>query len=350
MSNTMKALVFSGKGQPTLQDRPQPTILKPTDAVVKMVKTTICGTDLHILKGDVATCDTGRILGHEGIAVVQSVGDNVMRFKPGDNVIVSCITSCSSCEYCRKGMPSHCVDGGWKLGNTIDGTQAEYVRIPYADGSLHPMVQGATAEEQVMISDVLPTGFECGVLNGRVSPGSSLAIVGGGPVGLGAMLTSQLYSPSHIIMIDLDPNRIEMAKSLGATHGIVSSQGTDVIGAVKALTNGKGVDTVIEAVGVPATFELCQEIVAPGGTIANLGVHGCKVDLHLEKLWHKNITITTRLVDASTSPMLIKLVDSGKLKTAGLVTHTYKFSEMTEAYNTFGAAAKNNALKLIINF
>ncbi|KAG7441314.1 GroES-like protein [Guyanagaster necrorhizus] len=350
MSDTMKALVFSAKGQPTLQDRPQPAILKATDAIVKMVKTTICGTDLHILKGDVATCDTGRILGHEGVAVVQSVGDGVARFKPGDNVIVSCITSCSSCEYCRKGMPSHCIDGGWILGNTIDGTQAEFVRIPYADGSLHPMVKSATAEEQVMISDVLPTGFECGVLNGKVAPGNSVAIVGGGPVGLGAMITSKLYSPSQIIMIDLDANRIEMAKTLGATHGIVSAQGTDVVGAVMGLTGGKGVDTVIEAVGVPATFELCQEIVAPGGTIANLGVHGCKVDLHLEKLWDRNITITTRLVDASTSPMLIKLVDAGTLKTAGLVTHTYKFSEMAKAYDTFGAAAKNNALKVIINF
>ncbi|RDB21596.1 alcohol dehydrogenase [Hypsizygus marmoreus] len=350
MSNTMKALVFAGKGQPALQDRPQPTILKSTDAIVKMVKTTICGTDLHILKGDVATCDTGQILGHEGVAVVQSVGGGVQQFKPGDKVIVSCITSCTSCEYCRKGMPSHCVDGGWILGNTIDGTQAEYVRIPHADGSLHPMVKGATADEQVMVSDVLPTGFECGVLNGKVSPGNSVAIVGAGPVGLGAMLTAQLYSPSKIIMIDLDANRLEMAKTMGATHGVVSTAGTDVVAAVKALTDGKGVDTVIEAVGVPATFELCQEIVALGGTIANLGVHGTKVDLHLENLWDRNITITTRLVDASTSPMLIKLVDAGKLKTAGLVTHTYKFSEMGQAYDTFGAAAKTNALKVIIDF
>ncbi|KAJ6581392.1 chaperonin 10-like protein [Mycena capillaripes] len=323
---TMKALVFAGKGQPVLQDRPRPKILASTDAVVKMAKTTICGTDLHILKGDVATCDTGRILGHEGTGVVESVGDSVKGFKAGDRVIISCITSCSSCEFCRRGMPSHCADGGWILGNVIDGTQAEYVRIPHADPSLHHMVKGASEEDQVMCSDVLPTGFECGVLNGRVQPGSSVAIVGGGPVGLGALLTAQLYSPYSLIMIDLDPNRLEAAKSLGATHCIVS--GPDTVKEVMGLTDGRGVDTVIEAVGVPATFKLCQDVVAIGGTIANLGVHGCKVDLHLEDLWHRNITITTRLVDAVSTAMLIKLVDSGKIQTDKLVTHTFNFTAM----------------------
>lgn len=344
----MKALVFVGKGKPVLQDKPKPQILQPTDAVVKMIKTTICGTDLHILKGDVATCDTGRVLGHEGIAQVEAVGSAVKAFKPGDRVIVSAITSCSSCEYCRKGMPSHCTDGGWILGNTVDGTQAEYTRIPHADASLHHMVKGASEEEQVMVSDVLVTGFECGVLNGKVQPGSTVAIVGGGPVGLGSLITAQLYSPSSVIMIDLDSNRLEMAKTMGATHTVVS--GPDAIKQVMDLTNGRGVDTVIEAVGVPATFALCQEIIAPGGTIANMGVHGTKVDLHLEKLWDKNITITTRLVDAVSAPKLIKLVDSGRIRTDKLVTHTFKFSDMANAYETFGAAAKHNALKVIINF
>ncbi|KAK0215480.1 hypothetical protein IW262DRAFT_1465123 [Armillaria fumosa] len=325
----MKALVFSGKGQPTLQVRPKPEILKSTDAIIRMMKTTICGTDLHILKGDVATCDTGRILGHEDIAVVEFAGEGVMKFKPGDNVIISCITSCSTCDYCRK---------------------AEYVRIPHADGSLHLMVEGATAEEQIMISDALPTGFECGVLNGKVSPGCTIAIVGCGPVGISAMVTAQLYSPARVIMIGRNANRVALAKTMGATHGIVSGQGVDVVAAVKELTNGEGADTVIEAVGVPATFELCQELVAPGGTIANLGVHGCKVDLHLENLWDKNITITTRLVDTTTTPMLIKLLGSGKIKIAGLVTHRYNFADIEQAYETFGAAAKNKAVKVILHF
>ncbi|KAG7441313.1 GroES-like protein [Guyanagaster necrorhizus] len=347
---TMKALVFAGKGQPMLQDRPKPTIIESTDAIVRMVKTTICGSDLHILKGHVSTCDTGRILGHEGVAVVQSVGDGVTRFKPGDNVIVSSVTSCSSCDHCRKEMPSLCVDGGWTLGNTIDGTQAEFVRIPHADGSLHLMVEGATAEEQVMISDALPTAFECGVLSGKVAPGCSVAIIGCGPVGLSAMVTAQLYSPSQVIMVSRNSNRIALAKSMGATHGIVSGEGVDVVAAVKELTNGKGADTVIEAVGVPATFELCQELVAPGGTIANMGVHGCKVDLHLEILWDKNITITTRLVDTTTVPMLIKLLGSGQIKIGDLVTHRYNFAEIEEAYTTFGAAAEHKAMKVVLNF
>ncbi|KIY45763.1 L-iditol 2-dehydrogenase [Fistulina hepatica ATCC 64428] len=345
---TMKALIYAGKGQPKLVDKPMPQILQPTDAVVKMVKTTICGTDLHILKGDVPTCAENTILGHEGIAVVQSVGPSVKAFKPGDQVIVSCITSCSTCEYCRRGMPSHCTDGGWILGNTIDGTQAQYVRIPHADASLYHMVAGATPDEQVMVSDVLVTGYECGVLNGRVEPGSTVALVGGGPVGLGAMLTAQLYTPARIIMIDLDANRLKQAKSLGATHTILS--GPDTVKQVMEITGGRGVDTAIEAVGVPATFELCQELISPGGVIANLGVHGTKVDLHLESLWDRNITITTRLVDATSSSMLIKLVDAGRINTKALVTHSFKFSDMGNAYGTFGAAAQHNALKVIVDF
>ncbi|KAK7034546.1 hypothetical protein VNI00_012393 [Paramarasmius palmivorus] len=344
-SKTMKALVYAGVGNYVLQDRPVPKVQLPTDAVVKMVHTTICGTDLHILKGDVATCATGRVLGHEGIAIVQEVGSAVKNFKPGDKVIVSCITACGSCYYCRKNMSGHCADGGWILGHTIDGTQAEYTRIPYADGSLHHCVKGASEEDQVLASDVLPTGYECGVVNGNVEPGSVVAVVGSGPVGLGAVITAQLYSPSTLIVIDLDENRLKTAKKLGATHTIVS--GPNTVSEVMNLTNGRGVDTVVEAVGVPKSFELCQDLVAPGGTIANLGVHGCKADLHLEKLWSHNITLRTRLVDAVTSPMLIRLLDTGKLNTEGLITHRFTFREMAEAYKTFGKAAEHNALKIL---
>ncbi|KAF9269592.1 GroES-like protein [Marasmius fiardii PR-910] len=345
---TMKGLVYTGVGRFALQERPLPKILRPTDAIVKMVKTTICGTDLHILKGDVATCDEGRILGHEGIGIVQSVGSAVKTFRPNDKVIIACITSCGFCKYCRKGMPGHCVEGGWTLGNTIDGTQAEYVRVPHADGSLHRCVRNATEEDQVLVSDVLPTGYECGVLNGDVQPGRTVAVIGSGPVGLGAVLTAQLFSPSRLIVIDLDANRLKTAKSLGATDVIVS--GPNTVREVLDLTDGEGVETVIEAVGVPKTIELCQEIVAAGGTIANMGVHGCKADLHLERLWSHNITLRTRIVDATTTPMLIKLLDAGKLKTEGLLTHTYKFEETERAYQTFGEAAKHNAMKILIEF
>ncbi len=343
----MKALVYQGPGKKALEDRPMPEIAAPTDAVVRVTRTTICGTDLHILKGDVPTCAPGRILGHEGVGVVEKVGAAVSAFKPGDHVLISCISSCGKCEYCRKGMYSHCTSGGWILGNSIDGTQAEYVRIPHAETSLYHIPAGADEEALVMLSDILPTGFECGVLNGRVEPGSTVAIVGSGPIGLAALLTAQFYSPAEIIMIDLDDNRLAVAKTFGATQTINSSDGK-AAAAVKALTGGRGVDTAIEAVGIPATFLLCEDIVAPGGTIANVGVHGVKADLHLERLWSHNITITTRLVDTVTTPMLLKTVQSKKIDPTKLITHRFKLANILDAYETFGKAASTHALKVII--
>ncbi len=343
----MKAFVYRGPGLKGLEERPKPAIEAPGDAVVKIVKTTICGTDLHILKGDVPTCAPGRILGHEGIGIVDSVGPAVTAFQVGDRVLISCISACGKCTYCRRGMYSHCTTGGWVLGNKIDGTQAEYVRTPHADTSLYPIPEGADEEALVMLSDILPTGFECGVLNGKVAPGTTVAIVGSGPIGLAALLTAQLYSPAEIIMIDLDDNRLEVAKRFGATAGVNSTDGK-AAEAVMKLTGNRGVDTAIEAVGVPATFELCEKIVAPGGTIANIGVHGTKVDLHLENLWDRNITITTRLVDAVTTPMLLNVVRSKRIDPRILVTHRFKLDNILEAYETFEHAAKTRALKVII--
>lgn len=344
----MKALVYKGPGQKALEDRPIPVIQAPDDAVVKMVKTTICGTDLHILKGDVPTCAPGRILGHEGVGVIETVGAAITTFKPGDRVLISCISACGKCEYCRRGMYSHCSTGGWILGNAIDGTQAEYVRIPHAETSLYPLPDGADEEAMAMLSDILPTGFECGVLNGKVAPGASVAIVGAGPIGLAALLTAQLYSPAEIIMIDLDDNRLDVARRFGATQTINSSA-VDAADQVLKLTGGRGVDTAIEAVGVPATFELCESLVAPGGVIANIGVHGKPAQLHLETLWSRNIAITTRLVDTSTTPMLMKTVQSGKIDPTRLITHRFALDQILEAYDAFGRAAETKALKVIIN-
>ena len=311
------------------------------------MKTTSCGTDLHILKGDVPTCTPGRILGHEGVGVVDSVGAGVTAFKAGDCVLISCVSSCGKCEYCRRGMYSHCTTGGWILGNTIDGTQAEYVRTPHADTSLYPIPAGADEEALVMLSDILPTGFECGVLNGKVTPGSTVAIVGSGPIGLAALLTAQFYSPSQIIMIDLDDNRLAVAKRFGATATVNSADGGAAAQVMK-LTGGRGVDAAIEAVGIPATFTLCEDIVGAGGTIANVGVHGHKVDLHLERLWSHNISITTRLVDTVTRPMLLKTVQSKTIDASQLITHRFKFDKILDAYETFGKAADTKALKVII--
>jgi len=344
----MKALIYQGPGKKALEDRPIPAITNPTDAIVKVTKTTICGTDLHILKGDVATCAPGLILGHEGIGVIDKIGSGVTEFQLGDRVLISCISACSKCEYCRKGIYSHCIKGGWILGNTIDGTQAEYVRIPYADTSLYKIPEGIDEEALVMLSDILPTGFECGVLNGKVQPGNTLAIVGAGPIGLSALLTAQFYSPAEIIMIDLDDNRLEIAQRFGATATINSSDGKAVDKIMK-MTSGRGVDTAIEAVGTPVTFIMCENIVAPGGTIANIGVHGSKVDLHLEKLWSQNISITTRLVDTVTTPMLLKTVCSKKIDPTLLISHHFKFDNILNAYETFQQAASTNALKVIIN-
>lgn len=343
----MQALIYKGPDQKNLEEHPKPVIKEATDAIIKITKTTICGTDLHILKGDVPTCKLGTVLGHEGVGIVDEVGAGVVTFKTGDRVLISCITACGRCDYCRKGMYSHCTTGGWILGNSIDGTQAEFVRIPYADTSLYLIPEGADEEALVMLSDILPTGLECGVLNGKVQPGSSVAIVGSGPIGLAALLTAQLYSPAEIMMIDLDDNRLAVAKRFGATTTL-NSKNSNVVEQVMKLTGGRGVDTAIEAVGIPVTFELCQDIVAPGGTIANVGVHGVKADLHLERLWSHNVTITTRLVDTVSTPMLLKTVQSKRIDAKQLITHHFKLGEILKAYDTFGKAADTKALKVIV--
>ena len=343
----MKALVYAGSGKKSLDERSKPSIKEPSDAIVRIVKTTICGTDLHILKGDVPTCKPGTILGHEGVGVVEEVGNAVTAFKPGDRVLISCISSCGKCDYCRRGMYSQCRTGGWILGNTIDGTQAEYVRTPHADTSLYHLPQGVDEEALVMLSDILPTGFECGVLNGKVAPGSTVAIVGAGPVGLAALLTAQFYSPAQIVMIDLDDKRLAIARQFGATDTINSADGKAAERVMK-LTNGRGVDTAIEAVGIPATFELCTDIISPGGVVANAGVHGVKVDLHLERLWSQNIAITTRLVDTVSTPMLLKTVIGKRIEPRRLITHHFKLDKILDAYDTFSRAADTGALKVIL--
>jgi alcohol dehydrogenase len=346
-TGAMKALVYLSLGKKALEERPKPKIAAPTDAIVKITKTTICGTDLHILKGDVPSCRPGRILGHEGVGIIDQAGAAVTTFKPGDRVLISCISSCGKCVYCRKLMYSHCTTGGWILGNSVDGTQAEFVRIPHADTSLYPIPDGADEEALVMLSDIMPTGFECGVLNGKVVPGSSVAIVGAGPIGLAALLTAQFYSPAEIIVIDLDDNRLEMAKRFGAT-ATVNSAGGKASEMVLKMTGERGVDTAIEAVGIPATFELCEKIVAPGGVIANIGVHGTQVALHLERLWDRNITITTRLVDTVSTPMLLNILRSDRIDPKLLITHRFKLDSILDAYETFAHAAHSRALKVII--
>lgn len=344
--STMKGLVYGGPGKIAYKEVPKPRIEKPTDAVVKIVKTTICGTDLGILHGKTPSVKPGTTLGHEGIGVIEEVGIGVNHFKKGDLVIISCITACGTCEYCKKQMYGHCKDGGWILGHLINGTQAEYVRIPHADNSLYAAPEGIDDEALVMLSDILPTGLEIGVINGCVKPGDTIAIVGAGPIGMSALLTAQFYSPAKIYMIDLDENRLKLAKKWGATDTI-NSGAEDAVKKIMAET-ADGVDVAIEAVGAPVTFDICQQIIRPGGHIANVGVHGKSVDLKIQDLWIQNITITTGLVNTNTTPMLLKTVASGKIQPEKLITHHFKLSEVIQAYKVFGNAEKEKALKIIL--
>jgi len=343
----MKALVYHGPNRKMWEEKPKPVLLEPTDAVVKIFKTTICGTDLHILKGDVPEVTDGRILGHEGVGIIEEAGTAVTGFSRGDHVLISCISSCGKCDYCKKGMYSHCEKGGWILGHLIDGTQAEYVRIPFADNSLYHIPPNTDEEALVMLSDILPTAFECGVINGQVKPGDTVAIVGAGPIGLAVLITAQFYTPAQIIVVDIDDNRLNVAKNFGATH-VVNSGLENAAQKILLLTQQKGVDVAVEAVGVPETFELCQSIIAPGGRIANVGVHGKSVSLHLEDLWSRNITITTRLVDTVTTPMLLKTVLSDKVQPSKLITHHFALHDIISAYETFGNAAREKTLKVIL--
>lgn len=350
----MKALVYHGPGSRTWEEVPDPQLIDATDAVVRIDTTTICGTDLHILKGDVPAVTDGRILGHEGVGTVVEVGPAVRNIAVGDRVIIACISSCGVCTYCRSGNPSHCLaeegaEGiGWILGHLIDGTQAEMVRIPFADNSLYKLPEGVPDEAAILLSDILPTGFEMGVRYGRVKPGDTVAVVGAGPVGLAVIATAGLYGAAQIVAVDLDENRLELARTVGATHTVVSGT-EDWKQQVLDLTDGYGVDVAVEAVGIPATFQMCVDLVRPGGTVANVGVHGKAVQLDLQDLWIKNIAITMGLVNTDTLGMLLKLVAQQKLPVERFVTHRFALADIESAYDTFGDAARTKAIKVLLS-
>ena len=344
----MKALVYHGPGQKEWEDVPMPVIEADTDAIVRVDATTICGTDLHILKGDVPEVTKGRILGHEAVGTVEAIGANVRNVRVGDRVLVSCITSCGSCRFCREGRYGQCLGGGgWILGHLIDGTQAEYVRVPFADTSTYPVPAGVPDEQVLMLADILPTGYEVGVLNGQVRPGDVVAIVGAGPIGLASIMGARLFSPSHIVAIDMADTRLEAAKQFGADV-VVNNGREDAVEAVRQLTDGLGADVAMEAVGVPATFELAAELIRPGGRVANIGVHGEPASLHLETLWIKDVTITTGLVDTFSTPTLLRLITSHQVDASRFVTHHFVLDEFVGAYDVFGRASETGALKVAV--
>ena len=342
----MKALVFNGPGRSAWQDVPDPGIQDAGDAIVRVEAVTICGTDLHILKGDVPDVQPGTVLGHEAVGEVVETGSGVRGVRPGDRVLISCITGCGRCRFCREGAYGQCLGGGgWILGHLVDGTQAEYVRVPFADFSLHPLPASVEAQEAVLLADIFPTAYEVGVLNGRVSPGDTVAVVGAGPIGLAAITTAQMFSPARIIAVDLAPIRLEAAKQVGADAIATAAEAEQL---VADLTGGLGADVVIEAVGVPESFELCTRIVRPGGHLANVGVHGKPATLHLEDLWIKNLTIRTGLVDTYSTPTLLGMLIDGRLPVSELVTHTFELGQMEEAYDVFAGAADTGALKIVL--
>ena len=344
----MKALVYHGPGQKAWEDVPKPTLQSDTDVIVRVDGVTICGTDLHILKGDVPAVTNGRILGHEGVGTVDAVGSGVKTVEVGDQVLVSCITACGTCRFCREGRYGQCLGGGgWILGHKIDGTQAEYVRVPFADTSTYKVPDGMAIEEILMLADILPTGYEVGVLNGVVRPGDVVAVVGAGPIGLAAIMCARLFSPGHIVAIDLSDGRLEAAKQFGADVTVnTSSEDADAV--VAELTGGLGADVSIEAVGVPAAFEQAVRLARPGGHVANIGVHGEPVTLHLEDLWIRDLTITTGLVDTFTTPTLLRLLISHQLEASRFVTHHFTLDQFEEAYEVFANAAETGALKVVL--
>ena len=345
----MKALVYHGPGRKAWEDVPDATIKDDTDAVVRVDTVTICGTDLHILKGDTPEVIDGRILGHEAVGTVVSVGSGVKTVKEGDRVLVSCVSACGHCRFCRESRFGQCLGGGgWILGYMIDGTQAEYVRTPFADTSLYQVPADVSDEEILMLADILPTSYEVGVLNGRVAPGDTVAIVGAGPIGLSAVLAARMFSPRHVIAIDLADARLEAAKAFGADLTVNNGR-VDAVQFVREITDGLGADVAIEAVGVPATFELCTQLVRPGGRVANIGVHGAPATLHLESLWIRDITITTGLVDTYSTPTLLSLVAARQIEAARFVTHRFALDEILQAYDVFANAADTGAIKVVMS-
>ena len=344
----MHALVYHGPGEKGWDSVPDPSIVEPTDAIVRIDSSTICGTDLHILKGDTPEVEAGRVLGHEAVGTVVEVGSAVTTIGVGDRVLVSCISSCGRCRFCKEGHYGICCGGGgWIFGYMIDGLQAEFARVPFADTSVYKVPEGLSDEQVLFLADILPTAYEVGVLNGRVEPGDTVAIVGAGPIGLAAIMTAKLHTPGRIVAIDLADSRLEKALEFGADV-VINNGDEDAVAKVMALTGGLGADVAIEAVGVPQTFELCTELIRPGGRVANVGVHGECVTLHLEKLWIRDVTITTGLVDTRTTPMLLELVEGGRLDPTVFATHRFPLADTVAAYDVFGAAAETHALKVVL--
>lgn len=346
MANTMKAFVYHGPEKMSLDQVPKPTIIKPTDAIVKVTTSTICGTDKHIRHGGMPEVEPGRIIGHEFCGIVEEVGSSVNKFKKGDKVAVSCVTQCMDCYYCRRGMYSQCTTGSWIYGYMIDGCQADYVRVPYADSGMYIIPDSLTDEDVLFVGDILSTGY-FGAENGNIQPGDTVAVFGSGPVGMCAMATARLWGPARIVAVDIDDSRLEFAKKNGWADYGLNPQKVDVVQALKDMTGGRGADVTIEANGFEPTFKGAIDGVRAGGTVSLIGVFEKPQVVEMNKLWIKNIAIKMGLVNANRISELIDLIKEGKLNMKPLITHTLPLSQVAEGYDIF-EERRDNAIKVVL--
>jgi alcohol dehydrogenase len=337
-TTTMKALVFYGPGQISLETMPIPRA-RPGEVVIRVTLTTICGTDLHILKGEYPV-KPGLVIGHEPVGVIHEIGEGVTGYQVGDRVLVGAITPCGQCNFCLGGNWSQCggAIGGWKFGNTIDGAQAEYLRVPYAQANLAKIPDELTDEQVVLLADIASTGISAAE-SADLQIGDTVAVFAQGPIGLCATAGAKLKGASLIIAVESDPVRIQMSRRMGA-DAVFDFNQHDVVEEIKHLTGGRGVDVAIEALGTQATFENALRVLRPGGTLSSLGVYSGKLSVPLEPFAaglgdHK---IVTTLCPGGKERMrrLMELVRQGRLDLTPLLTHTFPLDRITEAYQLFG--------------
>lgn len=344
----MKALVHDGNGNIALQDRPDPRIQSPADAIVRVTLSTICTSDLHIMRGAVPRALPDTVLGHEFVGVVEEAGPGVARFKPGDRVAVNCETFCGECFFCERGWVNNCEQGGWELGCRIDGCQAELVRVPLADNALTAIPDSVSDEDALFLGDILATGW-WGARIAEIEEGSSVTVIGAGPVGLATMMCARLARPGRIIAIECDLHRAELAEQLGLADDVIDGNLPldDIERAVRAMTEGRGADAVVEAAGAASTFEMAWRIARPNAVVVISAMYEQDQVLPLPRMYGKNLVFKTGGVDASGLDEVMALIEEGKLDTGCLISKRYPLNDILEAYRAF-EAHEDGCLKIAI--
>lgn len=329
----MKALIYN-KNKIHLGERQMPEIKHPQDAIVKVTMSSICTSDLHIIKGFVPRANEDIVLGHEFVGEVVEVGEGVKRLHAGDRVSANCETFCGECYFCQRGFVNNCEKGGWELGCRIDGCQAEYVRVPYADNGLYKLPESVSYKNALFVGDILSSGY-FGADMCEIKAGDTIAVIGAGPVGLCAMMCAKYLGAGKIIAIDIDETRLNIAKDENLADYIINPDLTNVEAEVKLLTRNRGADGVIECAGSSETFQLAWKIARPNAVVGVVAMYEENQILPLPEMYGKNITFKTGGVDANKCDKLIKLIEEQKISTDFLITHTFKLGEILEAYKLF---------------